>query len=181
MKPSLRRTVTATVAVGALAGTALTTALALPGSAEPGRQPAGKQVAQLRKELGKYEDVSVALAEGFVATPVCAEHPELGGMGIHYLHPGRMQAPLDPRAPQILLYERDADGDLVLLGAEYWAPDADQDPSTGDDRPSLGGQPFDGPMPGHEPGMPVHYDLHVWTHEANPDGVLSPWNPRVDC
>lgn len=43
------------------------------------------------------------------------------------------------------------------------------------------GQPFDGPMPGHEPGMPVHYDLHVWVGRANPAGVFSPWNPKVSC
>jgi hypothetical protein len=29
--------------------------------------------------------------------------------------------------------------------------------------------------------MPVHYDLHVWTHKANPAGVFSPFNPKVSC
>jgi hypothetical protein len=43
------------------------------------------------------------------------------------------------------------------------------------------GQPFDGPMPGHGPDMPIHYDLHVWTHKANPAGVFAPFNPKVSC
>jgi len=58
---------------------------------------------------------------------------------------------------------------------------ADQNLGTDGDRPVLLGQPFDGPMPGHGPGMPVHYDLHVWTHKANPAGVFAPWNPKVSC
>jgi hypothetical protein len=52
---------------------------------------------------------------------------------------------------------------------------------THDDRPSLWGRPFDGPMTGHDPGMPVHYDLHVWLYDSNPAGVFAPWNPSVSC
>jgi hypothetical protein len=29
--------------------------------------------------------------------------------------------------------------------------------------------------------MPVHYDLHVWLYQANPNGLLKPENPEVDC
>ena len=36
-------------------------------------------------------------------------------------------------------------------------------------------------MTGHSPGMPVHYDLHVWLFDSNPDGVFAPWNPSVSC
>lgn len=41
--------------------------------------------------------------------------------------------------------------------------------------------PFDGPMLGHEQGMPVHSDLHVWLYKHNPAGMLEPWNPAVSC
>ena len=58
---------------------------------------------------------------------------------------------------------------------------ADQDVATDDDRPSLMGHAFDGPMEGHEPGMPVHYDLHTWVHQQNGAGELSAWNPDVAC
>jgi hypothetical protein len=98
-------------------------------------------------------------------------------MGVHWISGARMAAPLDPARPPILLYSTDGE----LLGAEYLVPDADQDLTTDGDRPELFGRPFDGPMPGHEPGMPVHYDLHLWVGEANPDGVFSAWNPRVRC
>jgi hypothetical protein len=102
-------------------------------------------------------------------------------MGLHYVNPARLQAPADPAKPQILLYGKAADGSVKLLAAEFFAPDRDQDPGTDGDRPSLFGQPFDGPMPGHGPDMPVHYDLHVWVEKANPAGVFAPWNPNVSC
>ncbi len=60
--------------------------------------------------------------------------------------------------------------------------DADQDLSTDDDRPWLFDEyPLAGPMPGHEDGMPVHYDLHVWLYRSNPAGQLADWNPKVSC
>jgi hypothetical protein len=68
-----------------------------------------------------------------------------------------------------------------LVAIEYVKNDADGDLGTDDDRPSLFGEPFDGPMEGHQPGQPVHYDLHarVWKH--NPAGELAQFNPEVGC
>ena len=83
--------------------------------------------------------------------------------------------PVDPSSPTVLLYEPDDAGGLKLLGAEFLQPDVGQPTTT------LEGEPFDGPMPGHTAGMPVHYDLHVWTDVANPSGVFAPWNPKVTC
>lgn len=136
-------------------------------------------VAQLRKDIAKYADLQVALDEGFVPAGPCAASPN-GGMGLHYLHPARMMAPVNTRAPQILLYEQTAKG-VRLTGAEFFVADGDGDLTTDSDRRSLSDQPFDGPMPGHESGMPVHYDLHVWTDKANPAGVFSPWKRKVSC
>jgi hypothetical protein len=47
--------------------------------------------------------------------------------------------------------------------------------------PSLFGQTFQGPMPGHNPQMPWHYDLHVWLFESNPSGLFAPFNPAFSC
>lgn len=178
-------TVPRTAAALLLAATAATTVAVAPGlaTADPGthdRDGAGQAVAELRRSMAPYRDVAAALADGFVPTEECAASPA-GGMGRHYVNPARLQAPLDPTSPQVLLYGEGADGSLVLLGAEFLVPDADQELRTDGDRPTLFGQPFDGPMPGHDPQMPVHYDLHVWTHEANPAGLFSAWNPRVSC
>lgn len=48
-------------------------------------------------------------------------------------------------------------------------------------QPSLFGRAFDGPMPGHNPQMPWHYELHVWAWQGNPSGLFASWNPNVSC
>ena len=70
---------------------------------------------------------------------------------------------------------------LRLVGVEYWRADADRDLATSGDKPSLFGQPFDGPMPGNNPTMPVHYDLHVWIFENDPSGMFAQFNPNLAC
>jgi hypothetical protein len=128
-------------------------------------------------------DVDDALAAGYVPVGECTELPGVGGMGYHYLNPAlASDAVVDPAQPEVLVFQRGENGKLRLGAVEYFVADADQDPSTADDRPSLFGRyAFDGPMAGHEPGMPVHYDLHVWLYRHNPAGQLEAWNPRVQC
>ena len=144
------------------------------------RDGAGHSMAELKRTLRPYQDVAVARADGFVPVSPCTESPA-GGMGVHYLHPARAQAPVDPYAPAILLYQPTDDGGLRLVGAEWFQADADQDLTTDGDRPSLWGRPFEGPMPGHDPSMPAHYDLHVWLYDANPAGLFASWNPTLSC
>jgi hypothetical protein len=130
----------------------------------------------VRKSLNKYRDVNVALADGYIAASPCEVLPGSGGMGIHYLHPGLASDLVsDPFKPELLLYAPNDKGGLDLLGPEYLQADA------GQARPKVNGQAFDGPMPGHNPEMPVHYDLHVWLYKYNPKGLFAQWNSRVTC
>lgn len=130
----------------------------------------------------RYRDVDAAVAAGYLPTEECAALPGVGGMGYHYVNPTfASDAKVDPVTPEILLYAKDRKGQLFLAGVEYFVADADQDPSTDADRPTLFGHGFDGPMPGHDPGMPMHYDLHTWVYLDNPSGELAAWNPRVTC
>ncbi|WP_336921041.1 hypothetical protein [Aquipuribacter sp. SD81] len=139
----------------------------------------GADLAAARKRFARFADVEVALAEGYVPASPC-ETSDAGGMGVHYTNLDLVGS-TDPSAPTVVLYEPTADGGARLLGVEWLSVDADQDLDTDEDRPSLFGRGFDGPMLGHAPGMPIHYDMHVWLYETNPDGVFAPWNPRVDC
>ncbi len=103
-------------------------------------------------------------------------------MGFHYVNPALVVDPaLDPTRPEVLLYESLPGGKLRLVAVEWFAVDPDQDVTTDDGRPSLFGVPFDGPMLGHEPGMPVHFDLHAWIWKHNPAGTFSAWNSEVRC
>ncbi len=159
-------------------------ALAIPAFAAPADTDADVQkgLAQVRQATAKYHDVEEALADGYLATHTCVEVPGLGGMGYHYVKPALVGDPsVNPLEPELLLYAPSGNGQLKLVGVEYFVVDADQDLSTDEDRPSLFGVPFDGPMPGHEPEMPVHYDLHAWVWQANPIGIFAPFNPNVHC
>jgi hypothetical protein len=131
----------------------------------------------------QFRDVDAAVAAGYQPTEACVALPDgSAAMGMHYANPAYLaDGRIDPTMPELLLYHRDANGKLRLGGVEYFAVDADQDVATSDDRPTLMGHAFEGPMEGHEPGMPVHYDLHAWVFTNNPDGVLAAFNPRVTC
>ena len=150
------------------------------GSADHSRDGAGRQLAALKKSLAPFQDVRAAEAAGFIPVSGC-EVSDAGAMGVHYLNPARAAQAPDAIAPAVLLYAPTTDGTMRLLGAEWFQADADQDVATDGDRPTLFGQPFNGPMPGHNPMMPVHYDLHVWLYDSNPAGVFAPWNPSVHC
>lgn len=143
---------------------------------KPAETGLNQQLAQVRQATARYHDVSAAIADGYVPTDHCLAVPELGTMGYHYVNPQlASDATLDPLQPEVLLYVPSGDG-VKLVAVEYFIAAA---ATTG--TPFLFGQPFDGPMPGHEPGMPEHYDLHAWLWAPNPGGVFAQFNPSVDC
>jgi hypothetical protein len=164
--------ITTTLALAA----AIAATVALAGD---GSLPAELQ--DVRAVVARYHSVEQATRDGYVRASVC-ESSAAGAMGHHYANPALMaDGRIDPLQPEVLLYLPGANGKLRLVGVEYLKFDADGSLLTDDDRPFLFGQPFDGPMLGHNPGMPVHYDLHVWVAEQNPNGVYAQWNPALRC
>lgn len=160
----------AAVAVGA----ALVVSAALVGQAAAKEDQS--EFAKVRKATAQYHNDAKAIAAGYTPTDECVP-----AMGYHYVNFDLFGAPLDPLKPAGLIYAPHGKDGRKLIAVEYFVVDADQDLATNDDRPSLFGQAFDGPMPGHGPGMPVHYDLHAYIWTTNPDGTLATWNPEVTC
>jgi hypothetical protein len=167
-----------------------TLALTTPISALPAAAQAGApDLAAVRSALKKYEDPYVAVHDGYFSSVGCVEIGKPGapghvaykpgGMGIHFLNLSLVGPVPDPTKPPVLLYEP-VGGKLRLTGAEWFVPLA-----TGvKERPTLWGHPFDGPMTGHPPLLPMelhHYDLHVWLYKKNPLGMFAPTNPEVKC
>jgi hypothetical protein len=171
MNPHIRRIALATTVAAALTGLAFVSTASGAGQKD--------SLAVVRQVSAKYHDVDAALADGYVPVSDCVASPA-GAMGIHYAKPSLLGAPVDLRRPALLLYVPGDDG-LELAGVEYFKADADQDLGTDDDRPSLLGQAFDGPMEGHGGGMPRHYDLHVWVWKHNPAGTYAEFNPSLSC
>lgn len=138
----------------------------------------------------KYHNVAIGLAAGFVKASNC-EFTSAGAMGEHWIHLDRMvDKKLDPRQPEILLY-LPVLGGRRLVGAEwetsalvdglpYYGRSA-PDPKRTSPAPVMFGRVFDGPMAGHNPVQPWHYDLHVWLWARNPSGLLTQYNPDLSC
>ena len=150
--------------------------------------PTNQHRTTLQRELqaakaatARFHSIRQALRAGYVLPPgplsaACVASPA-GGMGVHLENPALMADPaLDIRRPEILNYEIKPNGRLRLVALEYF--EAASQTATA---PVLFGQTFDGPMPGHHPGMPVHYDVHVWLWKTNPSGMFAQFNPNVHC
>lgn len=140
----------------------------------------------------RYHSFEQALKDGYTieGEPCVQEAP--GAMGIHAVNPTLAgDLTIDPLRPELLLYLPDQNGNLKLVGVEYFAvaltptgPWFGSEPPAGgfvNAAPTVFGQTFDGPMPGHNPSMPWHYDLHVWLWADNPSGLFAPFNPALSC
>jgi len=150
----------------------------------------------VRAALGRFQSFDQAVAAGYsVAGEPCVSSPD-GTMGFHAVNQAILRSgENDPTRPPILVYIGKNNDELKLVAAEYFAvalantPDgpapwfASTPPPDGffNSAPSVLGQTFDGPMPGHNPQMPWHYDLHAWLFEANPAGTFVPFNPALSC
>lgn len=163
-------------------------------------------IEQIKNAAEQYQDVKVALANGYIPDPsghcISAAQeglpPEWGGMGIHYLNMAALKITAgEPRVdgqsthidflkPAILLYEPQADGSLELVGVENlvfqdaWHEAGNSEP------PSFEGRVWDAMA--DDPATTAdeahmfapHFDQHVWFRE-NPAGPLVPFNPNVTC
>ena len=163
---------------------------------------------QVRAATARFQDVNVALAEGYLRDPtdVCETADMMGrpaadgAMGIHFFRPDLLgiSAPPNPRVdgngthvdflkPGVLIYEPQADGSLQLVAVENlvftkaWHAAGHAKP------PSFQGVEFD--LMKDDPATPVdeahmfeaHYDRHVWLYRENPKGIYAQFNPNVSC
>lgn len=130
----------------------------------------------VRQETLRFQSTSTAQAAGYETDPHCVAHPEMGGMGFHWVNQDLVDPTFDPMEPEALLYAPATGGGVELIGVEYIVIDV------GQPRPDFDGHPFD------EGGVPplmaegvAHWSLHVWVHRDNPSGLFAPFNPDVSC
>ena len=130
---------------------------------------------QLRQVTAKYQNISTALANGYLETPLtnCWQHVSAGGMGYHYQNPDFVNdGKVTLLEPELLMYEPQADGRLVLVGMEYIVS---KDQWQGSSNPVLLGQTLQ-----EHPDLPI-YKLHIWLWRDNQSGIFADWNPAVTC
>jgi hypothetical protein len=175
-----RFSIVAACAVAGMLASAAAAPAGGPQHASGGPRLTSHELQEARQATTQYRDVRRAERAGYELAGGCVAGPT-GAMGFHYANPALAgDRELDTRRPEILVYEQ-RHGRMHLVAVEYFRADADGRLDTDDDRPSLFDRGFDGPMEGHDPGMPVHYDLHAWLFKRNPDGVFAQYNPRVSC
>src|SRR5687767_8007514 len=119
---------------------------------------------EVRSATARFQDVNVALAEGYVRDPMdlcdtadmMGRPAELGAMGIHFFRPDLLgiTAPPSPRVdgtgihtdflrPSILIYEPQGDGRLELVAVENLVFLAAWHAAGNAERPSFHGLPYD--------------------------------------
>jgi hypothetical protein len=75
-------------------------------------------IPELREATARFHRLEVALQEGYTPFGPCFSD-RAGGMGFHYANSELMEDPgVDPLHPELLLYERQADGTLRFVGVE---------------------------------------------------------------
>jgi hypothetical protein len=126
----------------------------------------------VRQATARFHSPVQAVRAGYAADDHCVAHPELGGMGFHWVNQDLVDPHFDPLKPEVLLYASGPSGQPQLVAVEYVVIDV------GQEHPHFGDHPFD---VGGTPVPVDHWSLHVWLYEDNPSGTFAPFNPNVSC
>jgi hypothetical protein len=145
------------------------------------KQHAGELVRDVREATRRYKDVNLAMAEGYQLMFGCVSGPDDGAMGLHYVNMELVLDPaLDPRRPEIVIYEPTPNGGRRLIGADFLVF-AEAWHANNTATPELGGQLMHLIESPNRYGLPAFYTLHVWAWKPNPTGAFVNWHSDVSC
>src|SRR5262245_50664982 len=131
-------------------------------------------ITQLRTATRPYLALDSAVAAGYPReVPDCLVHEHHGAMGYHHVNRGYVDAKVEVAKPEILLYERLANGQYRLNGMEFIVPYRSWPRDSV--APVLMGQKLK-----HEDNLNLWY-LHVWAWTKNAEGLFADFNPDVQC
>ena len=130
--------------------------------------------AQVRTATAAYRVLDSAVTKGYLASvPQCLADATHGAMGYHHVNRSYVDNKIELDKPEILLYERKADGSYVFNGVEYIIPyrvwPKDSVP------PKLMGRDML-----KSESLQLWY-THMWVWKPNSAGLFADWNPAVKC
>jgi hypothetical protein len=131
-----------------------------------------RDVAKVRDATAKFKKTDAAEAAGYKRVTECVEHQPAGAMGYHFQNNTLLDTTLELDHPEVLVYEKKADGTFKLNGVEFLVPISAW---TTAEPPRIMGQALK-----KADSLGIWY-LHVWTWEPSPSGVFADWNPNVKC
>jgi hypothetical protein len=131
-----------------------------------------RAIAILRRATARYQNLNVALADGFVLLHPCEVRPGEGAVGAVYVNLARLDGRFDLERPEALIYEESATKRAKLVGAEFAIPYAAWPK---DKPPVFLGQSFQSE---DEFGV---FALHAWIWRANPNGMFAEAHPGIAC
>ena len=131
-----------------------------------------RDVTRLRAATERFKSSEAAIAAGYPAETNCVQHQPHGAMGYHFNNKALKDAVLEVEKPEVLVYEKRADGSFQLNGVEYFVPFTAW---TKTEPPTIMGQNLK-----RAESLGFWY-LHVWSEKANPSGLFADWNPNVKC
>jgi hypothetical protein len=128
----------------------------------------------VRAATRPYHTLDSAVAAGYAANvTLCYADSMHGAMGYHHLNSKYVDNRIEVERPEILLYERRADGSYALNGVEYIIPyrvwPRDSVPPTVMGRDML-----------RSDELNLWY-THMWVWKHNAEGLFANWNPDVQC
>jgi hypothetical protein len=139
-----------------------------------------------RASTAGFHKLDRAMADGYglftdAQGIACIDHPDEGGMGIHYVKGALVgDGAVEAATPEALVYEPQPSGRLRLVAVEYVVFQDAWDAGHSWP-PSLFGREFELIGAGNRYGLPPFYELHAWLWKHNPSGMFEDWNPRVSC
>jgi len=133
---------------------------------------ARQELAVARNATARYHDFQQALDDGFVAVSPC-----IPGEGIHYRHEFPLDCVFDPANPETLHYVPKENGELQLIGIEYFVPRSEAcgtliEPPEG----------FSGDADEWELEMNgTAWALNAWVWQGVPDGIFAFRSDKITC
>jgi hypothetical protein len=145
------------------------------------RPHSGELVRAVRESTKRFQDVNQAMAEGYQLLFGCVSGPDDGAMGMHYVNLELVaDGILDPKRPEIVIYEPLPNGGKKLIGADFLVFSETWHASN-TATPEIMGQLMHLITAPNRYGLPSFYTLHVWAWKPNPTGAFVNWHSDVSC
>jgi hypothetical protein len=140
-----------------------------------------QELATIRQATARYHDLNVALADGYEPLFDCTVNPNdpSVAMGQHYIN-GALAGDdlLELEKPEVLMYERQNNGRMKLVGVEYVVF---EEAWSGAEAPTFLGRTMARKTAVGLHPVPPFYEIHAWVWTYNPNGSFADWNPNVTC